>query len=122
MNRFLAFAVATCCISLIATAAESVQTLTVKGWVLDSSCAITQNLKKPISSECAIACAKAGSPLAILDDRGHIYLPVSATMPASSQNEKLLPFAGQRVVVTGKVYDQNGTHGIVINDIKAEAK
>jgi hypothetical protein len=122
MKRFLPLAIATCCFSLAAMAAESVQTLTVKGWVLDSSCALTQNLKKPISSECAIACAKAGSPLAILDDKGHIYLPVSSTMPASSQNEKLLPFAGQRVVVTGKVYDQNGTHGIAISDIKAEGK
>jgi hypothetical protein len=122
MKRFLAYAVATGCLALAALAAESVQTVTVKGWVLDSSCALTQNLKKPISSECAIACAKAGSPLAILDDKGHIYLPVSATMPASSQNDKLLPFAGQRVVVSGKVYDQNGTHGIVINDIKAEGK
>lgn len=122
MKRLLSGAVVSCCLSLVAGAAESVQTLTVKGWVLDSSCALTQNLKKPISSECAIACAKAGSPLALMDDKGQIYLPVSASMPAASQNDKLLPFAGQRVIVTGKVYEKSGTHGIAINDIKAESK
>ena len=40
---------------------QSVKTVTVKGYVLDSACAFTKGLKKPISSECAIACAKAES-------------------------------------------------------------
>ena len=121
MKRMLVFAAAVCGISAVANAAEG-STATVKGWVLDSSCAFTHDLKKPISSECAVACAKAGSPLAILDDKGHLYLPLSATMPAASQNDKLLPFAGQRVVVTGKVFEKSGSHGIEITDIKAEAK
>jgi hypothetical protein len=121
MKRILASVTATCCFAIVAVAAER-STATVKGWVLDSSCALTQDLKKPISSECAVACAKAGSPLAILDDKGHLYLPVSSTMPAASQNAKLLPFAGQRVVVTGRVFEKSGSHGIEISDIKAEAK
>ena len=44
-------------ISLLA--AESAKTTTVKGYVLDSACAFTKRLKKPISGECATACAKA---------------------------------------------------------------
>ena len=39
---------------------------TVKGYVFDSACAFVKNLKKPVSPECALACAKAGSPLVIL--------------------------------------------------------
>ena len=35
----------------------------VTGWVLDSACAFTKGLKKPISRDCALACAKTGSPL-----------------------------------------------------------
>ena len=35
---------------------------TIKGYVLDSACAFIKNLKKPVSSDCAVACAKGGSP------------------------------------------------------------
>jgi hypothetical protein len=105
----------------VGVAAEP-KNVTLNAFVLDSACAVTKGLKKPISSECAVACAKAGSPLALLDDKGNIYLPVSDAMPAVSQNEKLLPFAGERVSVTGKLYVQNGTKGIVIETIKPEEK
>ena len=46
--------------------------VTVKGYVLDSACAFTKGLKKPISAECATACAKGGSPLVILTPAGEI--------------------------------------------------
>src|SRR6516225_9010132 len=70
---------------------------TVKGYVLDSACAFTKNLSKPISADCAIACAKAGSPLVILADDGTIYWPISDTKPAKGQNDRMMPFAGQKV-------------------------
>jgi len=91
---------------------------TVTGWVLDSACAYTKALTKPISSECAIACAKQGSPLVILTDDGAIYLPVADTMPAKEQNTRLLPFAGKRVTVTGTAYERSGSHAIVIEKIE----
>src|SRR5271157_2881507 len=122
MKSTFVYVIAVCCFALLAGAADKGATTTVKGWVLDSSCALTHDLKKPISSECAIACAKAGSPLAILDDKGRLYLPVSTTMPAASQNDKLLPHAGQRVIVRGKAFEKAGSHGIEISDIKAEGK
>jgi hypothetical protein len=94
---------------------------TVRGYVIDSACAFVKDLKKPISSQCAIACAKAGSPLVILADNGVIYWPISAQMPATGQNEQLLPFAGRRVVVSGMVYQKGGSHAIVINKIETSA-
>jgi hypothetical protein len=92
----------------------------VKGYVLDSACAFTKDLKKPVSVECAIACAKQGSPLVILTDDGHIYWPISGKTPASGQNDHLLKFAGQKVVVTGKIYERDGAHAIVIDTVEAE--
>jgi hypothetical protein len=94
---------------------------TVKGYMIDSACAFVKDLKKPISSECAVACAKAGSPLVILADNGVIYWPISAQMPAAGQNERLLPFAGRRVVVSGMVYQKGGSHAIVISKIERSA-
>ncbi|MGO8813112.1 MAG: hypothetical protein ACLQVG_00400 [Terriglobia bacterium] len=99
--------------------AES-QPETIKGYVLDSACAFTKSLKKPISAECATACAKAGSPLVILTDSGTIYWPISDATPAQGQNDRLLQFAAKRVVVTGKVYQRAGSRAVVIATIQAE--
>ncbi len=94
--------------------------VSINGWVLDSACAITKGLEKPISRDCALACAKAGSPLVILADDGNIYWPISGQTPSSGQNERLLPFAGERVSASGKVYVRGGSHAIVLDKIQAE--
>jgi len=92
--------------------------IAVKGYVLDSACAFTKGLKKPISAECATACAKAGSPLVILTPSGAIYWPIADSTPSSSQNDKLLPFAGKNVSVSGKVFERGGSKAIVISKIE----
>lgn len=94
---------------------------TIKGYVLDSACAFTKGLQKPISGECATACAKAGSPLVLLTADGTIYWPIADTTPSSSQNDKLLPFAGQKVTATGKVFERGGSRAVVIDKIEPQA-
>ncbi|MGO9271043.1 MAG: hypothetical protein ACLQOO_12435 [Terriglobia bacterium] len=95
---------------------------TVKGYVIDSACTFTKGLKKPLSPECAVACAKAGSPLVIQTAGGTVYLPIDDAQPAKGQNERLMPYAGQMVSVTGKVYEKGGAHAIVIEKIEAASK
>src|SRR4051794_37012402 len=85
-------------------AAELGSNITVSGWVIDSACAYTKGLDKPIGPACAKACARNGSPLVILRDDGTIFMPIDANTPSSSQNPRLMPFAGERVTVTGKDY------------------
>jgi hypothetical protein len=109
------------CLLLVASLAAGSDTgklLSVKGYVLDSACAFTKNLKKPVSAQCAAACAKGGSPLVILSDDGNIYWPISDTKPSSGQNEKLLPFAGQKVTASGKVYQRGGSSALVLEKIQ----
>src|SRR5215470_9727499 len=103
----------------ICTNAADNPTVTVKGYVLDSACAFTKGLSKPISKQCATSCANAGSPLVILADDGTIYWPIASTMPSSGQNPKLLPYAGDKVAATGKVYQRGGSKAIVIEKIEA---
>lgn len=100
--------------------AAEAPTATVKGYVLDSGCAFTKGLNKPISKQCAISCAKAGSQLVILSEDGTIYWPIADTTPSSSQNPKLLPFAGDKVTATGKVYERGGSKAIVIEKIELQ--
>ena len=103
----------------LAASSDAGKTATVKGYVLDSACAFTKGLDKPISRECATACAKAGSPLVILTDNGKIYWPIADTTPSSGQNDKLLPFAGQKVTASGKVFQRGGSSALVIEKIEA---
>ena len=94
--------------------------VTVKGYVLDSACAFTKGLKKPISAECATACAKGGSPLVFLTAAGEIYWPISGDTPSTEQNSKLLPFAGQNVAATGKIFKRGGSEAMVIDHVEAQ--
>ena len=113
----LAMALAT---GVLALGSEGGKSITVKGYVLDSACAFTKGLKKPISGGCATACAKAGSPLVILGDGGTIYWPISDATPSSGQNDKLLPFAGQKVTASGRVFARGGSSALVIEKIEAQ--
>jgi len=105
--------------SVLAWSSESKST-TVRGYVLDSACAFTKDLKKPISADCATACAKAGSPVVILTEDGTIYWPIADKTPSSGQNERLLPFAGQKVTASGKVFQRGGSTALVIEKIEAQ--
>jgi hypothetical protein len=100
--------------------AADTPTVTVKGYVLDSACAFTKGLSKPISKQCATSCANAGSQLVILADDGTIYWPIADTTPSSGQNPKLLPFAGDKVTASGKIYERGGSKAIVIEKIQAQ--
>ncbi len=108
-------------VAAVYMSAADAPSVTVKGYVIDSACAFTKDLSKPISKECATSCANAGSQLVILAEDGTIYWPIAATTPSSGQNSKLLPFAADKVVVTGKVYKRGGSKAIVIDKIEAQA-
>ena len=101
----------------LAAAAQPPGAVKIEGYVLDSSCAYTKNLDKPISAACARSCAKGGSPLVILTADGTIYWPISGGIPATGQNQKLMPFAGEKVTVSGKVFERTGSRAIVIEKI-----
>ncbi len=115
-------AVPTMLAAVVVGAPNDARTQTVTGWVLDSACAFTKELDKPISRECALACARKGSPLVILQDNGTIYWPIVESTPAAGQNERLLPYAGKRVTATGKVYARGGSQALIIEKLAAATK
>ncbi len=108
-------------LTALALAASTGKPVAVKGYVLDSACAFTKNLAKPISADCARACAKAGSPLVILAEDGNIYWPIADTTPASGQNERLMPFAGEKVTVSGRLFQRGGSSALVVEKIEPAA-
>jgi hypothetical protein len=120
--RMLKLAVPALVLLAIFASGEAGKSMTLRGYVLDSACAFTKGLKKPVSAECAIACAKAGSPLVILTTSGTIYWPIADTTPSSGQNDKLVPYAGKQVTVTGKVFERGGSTAIVISKVEPMAQ
>jgi hypothetical protein len=71
------------------------KTVTVEGYMLDSACAFTKNLEKPISREGALSCAKQGSQLVILAKEGTIYWPIDSAAPAKSSQPRPLSLSGR---------------------------
>jgi len=91
---------------------------TATGYVLDSACLFVKNIKKPLNAgKCALKCAKAGSPLAILADDGTIYWPISDAIPAKAQNARLMEFDAQQVAAQGKLIERGGSHAVTIETI-----
>ena len=68
--------------------------------------------------DCTVARAKAWPLLMIFTANGTIYWPIADTTPSASQNDKLLPFAGQKVTASGKVFERGGSHAFVIEKIE----
>jgi hypothetical protein len=117
-RRVMVGIAAVCLLAVVAMTGQE-KAVSVEGYVLDSACAFTKNLDKPISRDCALKCAKAGSQLVILSDDGNIYWPIAGSTPASGQNARLMEFAGGRVTAKGKLYDRGGSHAMVIEQIAA---
>jgi DNA/RNA endonuclease YhcR with UshA esterase domain len=94
--------------------------VTIQGLVRDVACPIQNNKAsaRVFNLKCAQDCAKLGSPLIVLTDDGTLYTPISESMPDKDQRERLMPFLGKYVRVTGPVFERNGTHAIAVRTIE----
>ncbi|HYU80724.1 MAG TPA: hypothetical protein VEK56_17160 [Vicinamibacterales bacterium] len=91
--------------------------MTVKGEVVDLSCAMSQgdNGKGDAHAGCAMTCAKGGSPLGILTDDAVFQVTGDY---AANQNAKMLEFVAKKVEVTGEVSEKDGNKMIAVKSIK----
>jgi hypothetical protein len=133
MRRFLSICLlASCGVVSILAASRPPQTtsmagdransskVTIEGLVRDVACPI-QNLDSSathLSLKCVRECVKGGSPLVILTPDGHLYFPISDKMPDADQRAALMPFVGKYVRASGVAFEREGTHAIVITEIK----
>ena len=110
------------CAGLIATAfvvalaaPALAKTETVKGKIVDVSCynmdkannvGKDHKMPKGDTPDCAIGCAKAGRPMAILTDDGKVYELTGGL--AADKNAKIVPHVAHVVEVTGDVTEKDG--------------
>ncbi len=116
MNRLLVAAILTA--AAMADEPAKAKRMTLTGLVVDTGCYLSHDTKGEKHIKCATACAKAGVPLAILEEgSGTLYLPIA--QDHKNQNLKLLPFIEKKVLVTGVVMEKNGLKGIVLRSVEA---
>lgn len=92
----------------------------IEGLVRDIACPM-QNLNAKATEfnlQCALDCARKGSPLIIQTQSGELYIPISDSMPDIDQRGKLMSFVGKYVRASGTIYERKGTRAIVIRNIE----
>jgi hypothetical protein len=92
--------------------------VTINGTVVDTGCYFAHEGSGPKHVGCATACAKAGIPLAIVDDSGKLYLPIGEEHHAA--NAKLMPFIEKKVKVSGTLVEKGGMSALAIKTIEAQ--
>ena len=118
---FTAFAFA---LSVPAFAAEA----TVTGKIVDMGCykadksntGVDHKMPKGDTKDCAIACAKAGQPLALLTSDGKVYQIAGGL--AADKNAKLVGHVSHTVEITGDVMDHGGAMMITADNLKMISK
>lgn len=91
---------------------------TIVGEVVDPACWIINGAHGETHKECAIACAKAGQTLAILEKKTNRLYILASEKPGEDPNKGVIDFVAQNVTVQGKVYTRNGAWGIQVVSIQ----
>lgn len=90
----------------------------VIGEVVDPACWIVNGAKGAMHKECAIACAKAGQVLGIVESKTQKLYMVATDKPGEDPNKGLIDYVGQIVLVKGRVYSRGGATGIKITSVE----
>ncbi len=96
-------------------------TKTVKGEVIDVKCYTKDNTSKGADhADCALSCAKKGSPMGVLAEDGTVYVITGDY--AAEKNKKLLPYIAKNVTVTGEIGEADGQKTIAATKIENASK
>jgi hypothetical protein len=88
------------------------------GEVVDPACWIVNGAKGPSHKECAIACAKAGQVLGIVENKTQKLYMIATDKPGEDPNKGLIDYVGQTVVAKGRVYTRGGATGIKVTSVE----
>ena len=91
--------------------------VTIKGEAVDLWCYMEGGDRGPAKKECAIACAKAGNPIGIVDAKGTVYLAAGLEdhQPA---RDLLIDKMNEPVEVTGTLVKKGGAQMIFVKSVK----
>lgn len=85
--------------------AESAETITVKGEIVDMACYIDHNATGEKHASCARTCIESGLPVGIKGENGKTYLLIGEHKPI---NKELVQYAAKTITVRGKAVSRDG--------------
>ena len=122
MNRRIMYTLLTlsavwCVGGVLALAQPKGDAVTLKGEVIDLWCYLEGGDKGADHKKCAVTCAKAGNPVALLTEKGDIYILVGIKDhdPAKDQ---LIEKMAENVTVEGTLVKKGGVQAVYVTSIK----
>jgi len=91
----------------------------LRGEVVETGCFVIGGRRGQEHEQCAIACARAGQDLGILDERTkRLHLAVVDRRSGPAENP-LLPFIAHRVEVRGEVLEYGELPAVIVSDVRS---
>ena len=92
-------------------------TVTVKGEAVDLWCYMEGGDRGLAKKDCATACAKAGNPIGIVDEKGTVYITASLEDHKPAR-DLLIGKMSEQVTVTGTLVTKGGSKMLFIKSVK----
>ena len=103
--------------ALFAFAQPKGQEVTIQGELVDLWCYMASGARGAEHKACAVACAKAGNPIGIVDAEGNVYLCMGGK-DKDPAREMLIEKMADTVTVTGIVVKKGGMQAVFISSLK----
>jgi hypothetical protein len=96
----------------------SEHSMTVTGEIVDTGCYLSHAATGAKHKQCAATCVARGMPIGLVTDKGDLYLLVQPHGNLDAY-KKARTFAGDRVEITGPMYERSGMKAIEVAMVKA---
>jgi hypothetical protein len=93
-------------------------TATLTGEIVDTGCYLGDGARGEKHIDCATKCIANGMPMALLTNKGKLYL-LTLDHDNPDPYNKLKEMAGKTVAVTGTVMERSGMRGIDVTEFKS---
>jgi len=100
------------------TATKSSTPKSIVGEVVDPACWIVNGSKGEAHKECALACAKAGQVLAILEKKTNKLFLIATERPGEDPNKGVIDYCGQTVLAKGRFFTRGGFTAIQLSSVE----
>jgi hypothetical protein len=100
-----------------ASAQPKGETVTLKGEVVDLWCYLEGGDKGADHKKCAVECAKAGNPIALLTEKGDIYV-LAGIKDHQPAKDVLLDKMAENVTIEGTLVRKGGVQVVYVSSVK----
>ena len=100
-------------------AEESTPQQTLRGEIIDPATYLKEGRRGPDLMDQTYEAVDGGQSLALLDEATSTVYLIIAENPGMDPNDLVYDYVNQTIAVTGRVYERDGLHGIVVTSVTA---